>query len=1109
MKVVLGAAVAVTGASALIYILLRSRKRHPDPGKQDDSTAIHSENVNPNKTSEEEAKLSTDKINASCSDMSCESKDSEDTSVKKYPYVNFNGHVPINGKNSEEILDDHVTDHINEINVSVKENCVVEQHAEVCGENVAEVEVKQSNVDASSRQYPRMCESNTSLFDKVVSVTGLLDNSERSSFTYGKTDDLVHMKKRQDGQVLGNTETGMAYSSVVPLELSDVLEKDGPTEPCVSQNLKEYENISMNMVKEDIISNTTVPEKFSAKPVTLGMEKVTHMSCEITEDEGCSSLIIPQEKESLLGSFLEYDCHTTPVLAKEEKEPMRGSSVQSVSLEKPALSTSGVNEESNVMSDPEQKYELTTSLKFQGEKPPVLPSPGKKQALTDLCDFVFEKDSSVSFTIDRDQESVTFPGLDLNKEYTCLPDISQRDLLGSSLSFQDEKSTESLVLHKEGESYFSSSFEHEKHSTVSSSLEDEKQSSVSSNLEQEEQSSLSSNLAIEEGSTLSLDMDHEEKANEHSLHFSCVDHRQQLVLSPILPKEEGSSLSLDQEERSLSSNLDKEEHCTPSNLDREEQFNLSSTKAIEEHTTLRHKLDYEKQYTVSSCLDQLKQSTLSPILAQEEGSTLSSSMDQEEQSSLDQEEHYTLSSTMILKQQSSPLSSFDQEEHCNLSSSTGITCRLGKEEQSNLSFCMYQEQTPLSLGITSQEGSAVLLDQKDRCTHSSSLNQVEQISVSSNFNPEEQSTILFNEQEHVTCSSSKKHEEQPYLSSTLDQEKECALSFNLAQEEAVNLIQEEGFVNLVQQEKSPIVAKKEQSVVLPSLVIKEQSTLSTGLDQNQEPNFLLRESDKLCAQAQETSKDICLKSAKVKKEDCQKNSVLQKEKEIKSTSSECLTKEIVTINSKKDNTDLHQKASEQEEEEKRADRTQNASMKISTLKESSSIGTSGSGELCSTTTEMLRESSSTGTPELRGVCSTESSKVKESNCTSICMKESSAGIDNLKESSSTGIGNSKESNITDTHKLKESNNAGISKLRESSNTAPNKLRDGNVVGTCDLEESSTLKKTAMSDKGTLRKQQFQENQGGSAAADLDHDSTSEQENVNSDSLSVVSWPILL
>lgn len=1047
MKVAFGAAVAVTGASALIYILLRSRKRHPDPGKEDNA-GTSSEIINPNKTD----------VNASLSDKSstiC----NDDTSVKSCPYVNFNGHVPVDGKSSEEILEGHVIDHSNER----EGNYQVKQNTEICEEPVTTVEVEQSTSDTSG-QHLKTAESSICSSDKFVSVAGLLDDFERN-YTDGKNDDLVNIKKGRDGHFLENKENGMECISLVSAESVSVAE-----------NLKEIENslVSMNG-EENVICSSTVSDMLSAKPVPLGME-VTCTTFETTEDAESSSLIIQQEKEASQYSCLENDYHTMAVVIEEEKEPMRSSNVSSVSLEKSVLSTVCMNE-SNGMFDT-QEHELGTSLKPQGKEPSVLPSLGKDGVLTESCGFVLEEESPISSSKDRNQEPVTHTSLDLNREYSDSSDLAQINSLCSSILVEDEKSDESLVVCKEEESFLSSCLEHEKQSTLSFSMDDAKQSIMSPNLEQEEQ--LTNFLAKEE-IALSCDMGQEE----------CV---------------------------TLSHNIEVEKDIAPA-------WNL----------------DHDERSPHSSCID--KKSL--PIISQEEGSALSSSRDIGEQSTIlfSLEEPSTISSTVLLEQQLSP-SSFDEKECCNLSSSMATTERnavlstLGSENQSTLSFSSDQEQSPLSLNLIPKEKSTPILDQEDRLTHSSNIDQVEQLTISSNVSQEEQSSLLSNIvlEELDSCSSSNGLEEHPHLSSSVDQE-ELVLSFTSAhaeeavsedqeaQEESLRLAKEGGSTYLNKKERavlstslsekkqtavslkmdqenkssisctfdqeeqldvlsssdkekqitvSSVLAQREQSVVLPSLASEEQPALSTSLNEDQE-------SEKLCTQSLATSKDKCIKAMKTKMEDCQKNSAPQKKED--GSASDCLVKEGVTSSSNNGFTEQQQKTSKEDEEIEMANKTQNVDLEISILREGSSIETSRLREECSASTKMMM-GSSTETSKLKATCSKEGSKLRGRDSTGISLtKENSAGVGSLKEISSTDIVNSKESNITSIHKQKENSDAGISNVREDSNR---------------------VKKAGVSDKGTFRREQFQDNQGDSAAADLDDDPAAEQDNVNSDSLSLKS-----
>ncbi|XP_042207974.1 serine-rich adhesin for platelets-like [Homarus americanus] len=1082
MKAALRAAAAITGAGALIYVLLRSRKRQRDPGKHDDFATFSSENIT-GTCSDVKQTLLAEELDTLGNDVSKESKDFVDKS-DNCPYENFNGHVLINGSNSEIIVENYLSGDGDAVSVTKRENILAEENNDVCGDNINTQEKEQST-PSTSNKYGDTSEPSINFVDKVDAEDDVLEFSNESSCSTGKTDVLSHMEETHstfDDQVRVSNEESAECVNVISTESRDVSKDDGSSLRCVAPVSKENKNAHLSTNFQDkIFTASTSSEISSPRAVLTGMHEMTDSTSEITEAERPSTTVLLQEKEVSSPSVSENEC-LVAAWADKETEHIKDSSVFTLSSEKPLESISVRSEESVAVSSyTPQEQESLVSTCLEGDK---------------KSDVLLSHDTS---TLNLSHESSTSPSSNHDKESTVSPCTAQVESSGSSSLAPDEESTEV-------QSTFSSNLGLEEGSACSSMMVVEDQGTLSSCLDNEKQSSLSLSLNQEGASTLLTNLNQVEQIGLSS----SVACGEQVILSKSLNLDEHLTLSssLNQEKGcSVSSSLNQEEGCTlssslaqdctlSSSIAQEEGCTLSSSLAQEEGCTLSSSLAQEEEgCTLSSSLAQEEGCTLSSSLAQEEGCTLSSSLAQEEEgctlsSSLAQEEGCTLSSSLI--QDCTLSSSIAQEEGCTLSSSLAqeegctLSSSLAQEEEGcTLSSSLAQEEDcTLSSSLAQEEGCTLSsslaqdctlpsnLAQEEGCTLSSSLAQEEGCTLSSRLAQEEGCTLSSSlaQEEGCTLSSSLAQEEGCTLSSSLAQEEGCTLSSSLAQEEGCTLssssAQEEGCT------LSSSLAQEEACTLSSSLAQEEGGTLSTSLNQENctlSPS-LAQEGGGTLSTSLAQEEDSTISSSSAPEEQPTLSISLDHDQESKALLCESQTlesKDKVPVQEGKQSMMSQESPKEKCTELADAEKKDGRAASTKCEETTSEIGPSQF---------LAKETVDVGMA------------VEQNNYKQVVIQKTADREQNV----NTGTSMSKGDSNIGTSKLNESNN--ISKLRESVSTGKNTLG----------ESSNTPKKADGSDKGTSRKEQFQINRGDSAATDLDHDPISEQENLNSDSLSLKS-----
>nr|XP_045620782.1 uncharacterized protein YMR317W-like isoform X2 [Procambarus clarkii] len=852
MKAALGAAAAVTGAGALVYILLNSRKRQRDPGKRDDLSISSEENVAT--CSEIKSRLAMEGSNG-------DSKECEDIHDTNSQYENFNGHLPRSGRNSDINLD-HVAGSTNENNVS---------------------EIKNTSIPLETRE----CSTSLNNFDSVI-TSDLVDKSKRldnmtseNNLQQANTvNDQIESEKDGIRKVL--TTSGKSSDGIMP--------DSGLTSSCIAAGLNDTEsNVLCPNIKDGIINKCTLKEQ-SANQEWVEVHKMAGLESHVMTEESCSSPLRPKflgEAISLPAYPASEDISSVVLCAAEEENARESNFPQIISENSLEFTSTGVKDAdlpqdhtTPSISDQEngfvvQKVNLITHREehpvilahFDKEDSPISSNLTKKEMSTLSSDVIVKDQSTLAYSLDHEklislkqgdpcsellgpsvEEASLSSSLSREEQTTLSCSLNQEDDFGiSSSTALGEQAALSSSLVQEEESAPSSSLVQEEESTPSSSLVQEEESAPSSSLVQEEESAPSSSLVQEEESTPSSSLVQEEESAPSS---SLVQEEESAPSSSLVQEEKSApSSSLVQEEESApSSSLVQEEESAPSSsLVQEEESAPSSSLVQEEESAPSSSLVQEEESAPSSSLVQEEESAPSSSLVQEEESAPSSSLVQEEESapssSLVQEEESAPSSSLAQEEESAPSSSLAQEEESAPSSS------LAQEEESAPSSSLAQEEESApSSSLAQEEESAPSssLAQEEESAPSSSLSQEEESAPSSSLAQEEESapSSSLAQEEESAPSSSLAQEEESAPSSSLAQEEESAPSSSLAQEEesapSSSLAQEEESApssSLAQEEESApssSLAQEEESAPSSSLVQEEESAPSSSLVQEEE-----------------------------------------------------------------------------------------------------------------------------------------------------------------------------------------------------------------------------------------------------------------------------------
>ncbi|XP_045620782.2 platelet binding protein GspB isoform X2 [Procambarus clarkii] len=864
MKAALGAAAAVTGAGALVYILLNSRKRQRDPGKRDDLSISSEENVAT--CSEIKSRLAMEGSNG-------DSKECEDIHDTNSQYENFNGHLPRSGRNSDINLD-HVAGSTNENNVS---------------------EIKNTSIPLETRE----CSTSLNNFDSVI-TSDLVDKSKRldnmtseNNLQQANTvNDQIESEKDGIRKVL--TTSGKSSDGIMP--------DSGLTSSCIAAGLNDTEsNVLCPNIKDGIINKCTLKEQ-SANQEWVEVHKMAGLESHVMTEESCSSPLRPKfldEAISLPAYPASEDISSVVLCAAKEENARESNFPQIISENSLEFTSTGVKDAdlpqdhtTSSISDQEngfvvQKVNLITHREehpvilahFDKEDSPISSNLTKKEMSTLSSDVIVKDQSTLAYSLDHEklislkqgdpcsellgpsvEEASLSSSLSREEQTTLSCSLNQEDDFGiSSSTALGEQAALSSSLVQEEESAPSSSLVQEEESTPSSSLVQEEESAPSSSLVQEEESAPSSSLVQEEESTPSSSLVQEEESapssslvqeEESAPSSSLVQEEKSAPSSSLVQEEESApSSSLVQEEESApSSSLVQEEESAPSSsLVQEEESAPSSSLVQEEESAPSSSLVQEEESAPSSSLVQEEESAPSSSLAQEEESAPSSSLAQEEESapssSLAQEEESAPSSSLAQEEESAPSSSLAQEEESAPSSS------LAQEEESAPSSSLAQEEESApSSSLAQEEKSAPSssLAQEEESAPSSSLAQEEESAPSSSLAQEEESapSSSLAQEEESAPSSSLAQEEESAPSSSLAQEEESAPSSSLAQEEesapSSSLVQEEESApssSLAQEEESApssSLAQEEESAPSSSLVQEEESAPSSSLVQEEE-----------------------------------------------------------------------------------------------------------------------------------------------------------------------------------------------------------------------------------------------------------------------------------
>ncbi|XP_069950684.1 uncharacterized protein [Cherax quadricarinatus] len=792
MKAAVGAAAAITGAGALIYVLLRSRQRQRDPGKDDDSNINLEENITTVTSTYTDLKPHlVEGSSVLSSEMSRDSKDCEDKCDSQYE--NLNGHVPVNSKNSEIILVDHVSGAKNGNSVTEITNILSEQNNTIYSESDTKVGLGEATGPESSTAIP----------DKVV------------------TDDLLDKSLRDS---MENEKVKLHCASDISVEFCDGVTKDDGVTPCPKTGLKDTESSSLCTSAEDkSMSECTFSEILSDNP-GLEVKEMTNLS-HVAKEDSCSPSFMSEVKEVPLQVIPENICLSTVVLSLNEVVSLRDSNVPNSVSEKSLKFASSRHEKSSILSDltPQEKI-ITCSSDKNKELKSSLDMTNVESA--DSSVIVQVKDSLTSPALSHDEHTVVSSSYNLAQS-TVSNNLREREVSthSPSVAVNDKVSVSCIIGHGEHiislNQYDSCSLSYEpnhEETSLASSLGQEEQFTLATSLNQED-TDLSSSLASEEQSVCSFSLDPEHPANFSGLNTSRGTSVTEMCSG--MQEEIPTSLNLTQEEAFISSDLVQEDESI-----------LASSLVQEGKSTHSSVLVQEEEFAHSSSLIQEEVSTHSSSFIQKEESTHSSSLVQGEKpvhsSSLVQGEESTHSSSLVQGEESTHSSSLAQGEESTHSSS------LVQGEESTFISNLVQGEESIPLSSLVQEESLSSLIQEN-WTQSSSL--VHKASIPSSLVQEEFTPSLVQEE---------------FPASTLVQEESAASTFVQEESAASTLVQKESAAPGLAQEESA-VSTLVQEEFAASTFVQEESVASSLVQEESAASSLVQEESAVSSLVQEVS----------------------------------------------------------------------------------------------------------------------------------------------------------------------------------------------------------------------------------------------------------------
>nr|XP_053644096.1 mucin-17-like [Cherax quadricarinatus] len=804
MKAAVGAAAAITGAGALIYVLLRSRQRQRDPGKDDDSNINLEENITTVTSTYTDLKPHlVEGSSVLSSEMSRDSKDCEDKCDSQYE--NLNGHVPVNSKNSEIILVDHVSGAKNGNSVTEITNILSEQNNTIYSESDTKVGLGEATGPESSTAIP----------DKVV------------------TDDLLDKSLRDS---MENEKVKLHCASDISVEFCDGVTKDDGVTPCPKTGLKDTESSSLCTSAEDkSMSECTFSEILSDNP-GLEVKEMTNLS-HVAKEDSCSPSFMSEVKEVPLQVIPENICLSTVVLSLNEVVSLRDSNVPNSVSEKSLKFASSRHEKSSILSDltPQEKI-ITCSSDKNKELKCSLDMANVESA--DSSVIVQVKDSLTSPALSHDEHTVVSSSYNLAQS-TVSNNLREREVSTHtpSVAVNDKVSVSCIIGHGEHiislNQYDSCSLSYEpnhEETSLASSLGQEEQFTLATSLNQED-TDLSSSLASEEQSVCSFSLDPEHPANFSGLNTSRGTSVTEMCSG--MQEEIPTSLNLTQEEAFISSDLVQEdESILASSLVQEGKSTHSSVLVQEEEFAHSSSLIQEEVSTHSSSFIQKEESTHSSSLVQGEKPVHSSSLVQGEESthssSLVQGEESTHSSSLVQGEESTHSSSLAQGEESTHSSS------LVQGEESTFISNLVQGEESIPLSSLVQEESLSSLIQEN-WTQSSSL--VHKASIPSSLVQEEFTPSLVQEE---------------FPASTLVQEESAASTFVQEESAASTLVQKESAAPGLAQEESA-VSTLVQEEFAASTFVQEESVASSLVQEESAASSLVQEESAVSSLVQEVS----------------------------------------------------------------------------------------------------------------------------------------------------------------------------------------------------------------------------------------------------------------
>ncbi|XP_042887050.1 KH domain-containing protein akap-1-like isoform X2 [Penaeus japonicus] len=271
MKVALGAAAAITGASALIYIILRSRKWQTEPGNKDVPSPRHKVDTLDKVSSHEKSDLHVGRE----TEPHKESKDQQEKN-NYISYKSLNGHVPADD-NSDLSVDDFAPRNESfidgeEINTEVKSDkfglpeetaCnTVSENKDICSESTVDVDMLTSCIVTLNGPS---CLSDACLQEeeKLVPVNDELKLKDNKDDVDGNNECIIHPKENEVAEYLESAKPnstdlpGSSTNSILESSTTHVPQEAVVSEKEADQACQQDDNYSNDRdMQEDIVHVT-------------------------------------------------------------------------------------------------------------------------------------------------------------------------------------------------------------------------------------------------------------------------------------------------------------------------------------------------------------------------------------------------------------------------------------------------------------------------------------------------------------------------------------------------------------------------------------------------------------------------------------------------------------------------------------------------------------------------------------------------------------------------------------------------------------------------------------------------------------------------------------